>query len=202
MRAFDGQLFAPSNGVGEAPRLFQYPFLRVLTQGRIGVSIFALVTGYVCALKPIRQCRAGKPEDALMSVGKSAFRRIPRLILPTTIITVIIWAMCEMGMFEIAKHADSWWTATSSPTRMPILDSLIYLVSECISTWTRGSNAFDNNQWTMLPLLKGSFLVYAMIVATVYVKPRYRMMISLGLFVYYYICRDGEFSPLLLLSHG
>lgn len=158
------------------------------------MSIFALVTGYVCALKPIRQSRAGRPEDALTSIGKSAFRRVPRLVLPSAIITVIMWAMCEMGMFEIAKHGESWWTATSSPTRKPFLESIKYLIYETVSTWTRGSNAFDNNQWTMLPLLKGSFLVYCMLVATVYVKPRYRMMISLGLFVYYYICRDGKYS--------
>jgi hypothetical protein len=107
--------------------------------------------------------------------------------------------MCEFGMFEIAKHSESWWTATSSPERKPIFDSIASLFYEIISTWANGSNSFDNNQWTMLPLLKGSFLVYCMITATVYVKPRYRMMISLGMFVYYYICRDGK--PLHIAVH-
>jgi peptidoglycan/LPS O-acetylase OafA/YrhL len=196
VRAFDGHLFDAADGPDKPPLLFQLPFFRVLIQGRIGVAIFSLVTGYVCALKPIRQCRAGKPEEALSSIAKSAFRRIPRLVLPTTIATVIIWALCQLGAFEIAHRTDSWWIDNSSPRRNPTFGTAVQgLLFELICTWTRGSNLYDNNQWSLLPLLRGSFTVYAMLVATTYVQPRYRMMVSLSLVVYYYVCRECRFPP-------
>jgi hypothetical protein len=49
-RAFDGDLFLSTSVEGASPRLLQWPYLRILAQGRIGVTIFAFVTGFVCAL--------------------------------------------------------------------------------------------------------------------------------------------------------
>ncbi|TGO81169.1 hypothetical protein BPOR_1302g00010 [Botrytis porri] len=72
-RAFDPDLFLASSGEGIRPRLLQLPILRILPQGRIGVTIFSLVTGYVCALKPIRQCRAGNPTACFNTISRSAF---------------------------------------------------------------------------------------------------------------------------------
>lgn len=73
-------------------------------------------------------------------------------------------------------------------------DALKSLIYNIITTWTRSWNNYDNNQWTLLPLLKGSMLIYTMLFATAYVKPRYRMLVELGLFVYYYVSNDCEFS--------
>lgn len=67
------------------------------------------------------------------------------------------------------------------------------LLSHIITTWTTSWNVYDLNQWTLLPLLKGSMLIYMMMIATAYVKPRYRMMIELAFFVYYYISNDCKF---------
>merc|ERR1712093_268104 len=89
-RAFDEELFKPTSAEGAPPRILQYPIIRILFQGRIGVTIFSLVTGYVCALKPLRQCRAGQQEAMFSGLARSAFRRVPRLILPTTMATTLI----------------------------------------------------------------------------------------------------------------
>jgi hypothetical protein len=67
------------------------------------------------------------------------------------------------------------------------VNSLIYHI---ITTWTKSWNIYDNNQWTLLPLLKGSMTVYMMLVATAYCKTRYRMMIELALVVYFYVGND------------
>lgn len=64
------------------------------------------------------------------------------------------------------------------------------LFSNLISTWVREWNVYEPNQWTLLPLLRGAFLVYMMLFATAFVKPKYRMMVEMGLYVYYYIAND------------
>ncbi|ESZ89506.1 hypothetical protein SBOR_10109 [Sclerotinia borealis F-4128] len=176
-RAFDGDLFLPSSGAGLRPRPLQLPILRIIVQGRIGVTIFSLVTGYVCALKPIRQCRAGNQPACFTSISRSAFRRVPRLVLPTTIATVIIWFLCQFGIYKIAKRCDSWWVEATSPDITPYFgDAVKSLLYHLITTWTRGWNIYDGNQWTLLPLLKGAMLVYIFMLGTAGMKPRYRMM--------------------------
>lgn len=135
--------------------------------------------------------RAGNPEAALSSVAKSAFRRVPRLVLPTSIATLGIWIFCQLGLFTISHRTTSWWVGATSPKRAESFGQAIWdLVYNEIRTWTHGQNMYDGNQWTLWPLLKGSCIVYVALFATVYVRTRYRMMASLGLFVYYYAASD------------
>lgn len=200
-RAFDEDLFKSISkdpyqnlqpGEVVVPRILQYPFLRVLVQGRIGVSIFCLVTGYVCALKPIRQFRAGQMDAAFSGIAKSAFRRTPRLFLPTTIITVISWFMCQFGVFQIANRAEGWWINYSSPNMTPYIGQAIQdLFIGIVTTWTALWNPYDINHWTLQPLLKGAFWVYTFLLLTGYMKPRYRMMTSLILVAYFYASKDA-----------
>lgn len=192
-RAFDLLAFDSTEAEGVRPRFIQWPFVRVFTQGRIGVAIFAMVTGYVCALKPIKLCRQGNQEAAFKSMGKSALRRVPRLILPAAIATILVWFACEMGAFHIAKHCDSWWIRETGPSPASSFGHAIRsVINNVIGTWTYGGNQYDANQWTMLPLLKGSMEVYIFMLATGYIQPRYRMMASMGMWLYYYFANDGE----------
>lgn len=155
------------------------------------MTIFAFVTGYVCALKPIKLCRQGNQEAAFASISKSALRRIPRLVLPAAAATAVSWLMAEMGLYAVAKHQDSWWIDVQSPNRIAYLgEALGNLVYCIVTTWTRAGNDYDNSQWTLLPLLKGSMWVYSFMVATAYVKPRYRIMASFGFWVYFYCASD------------
>ncbi|KAK8139022.1 hypothetical protein PG984_002402 [Apiospora sp. TS-2023a] len=194
-RAFDGDLFLPASADGAKPRILQLPFLRILVQGRIGVSIFAFVTGYVCALKPIKLCRQDNQALAFSSMSKSALRRFPRLIIPTCIATAIIWVMAQFGLFLVAKRSDSWWSGLTAPDQVPYLgEALKSLVYNCITTWTHGHNSYDGNQWTLLPLLKGSLWVYVFMTATAYMQPRYRMMASLSIFSYFWMASDSAFG--------
>lgn len=205
-RAWDGELFGATSEEGASPRLMQLPYLRILIQGRIGVTIFAFVTGYVCALKPIRLCRQGNQEAAFVAISKSALRRIPRLVLPAAAATAVSWLMAEFGLYAVAKHQDSWWIDVQSPNRIAYLgEALANLVYCIVTTWTRSGNDYDNSQWTLLPLLKGSIWVYSFMVATAYVKPRYRIMASFGFWVYFYCASDCKclmMSCLRLLSHS
>lgn len=193
-RAWDNDLFSSTDSEGATPRLLQLPYMRILIQGRIGVTIFAFVTGYVCALKPIKLYRAGNQEAALISISKSSLRRIPRLFLPAAAATVFSFVMCELGLFTIAKNQDSWWVAMSPDPTPWVMTALGRLVYNVVTTWTRSENHYDQNQWTLHPLVRGSIWVYAYIVATAFVKPRWRMAGSVAFWGYFWICGDCEFS--------
>lgn len=195
-RSFDGDLFLPASADGAKPRALQLPFLRILVQGRIGVTIFSFVTGYVCALKPIKLYRQNNQDLAYTSVAKSALRRVPRLVIPCSLATVIIWIMANLGMFLVAKQSDCWWCGKTAPDRQAnAFLSVKHLVQNIISTWTRGQNAYDGNQWTLLPLLKGSMEVYTFIVATSYIQPQFRMVLSLMMYAYFWMAADCMFPP-------
>lgn len=198
-RAFDPGVFLARNDESPTSRVVQYPIIRVFAQGRIGVAIFSLVTGYVCALKPIRQIRAGNPEQCLSTISRSAFRRVPRLVLPTAIVSALIWLMVQCGGFLVSKRWDSRYILDTTRDRAPNLGAAILaLFHGVIDTWTEGgqpyytAGMYDNHQWTLFPLLKGAMLVYMMMVSTAYLKSRHRMVIEAGLFVYYYITKDGR----------
>jgi hypothetical protein len=73
----------------------------------------------------------------------------------------------------------------------PNIGRAIYsLLLELITTWTKGWNNYDHHTWTMLPLLKSSMLVFTFLISTVYCQTRYRMMVALALFVYFYASNE------------
>ncbi|XDG05073.1 hypothetical protein ABKA04_004688 [Annulohypoxylon sp. FPYF3050] len=194
-RAFDGELFLPASHEGAQPRPMQLPFLRILVQGRIGVTIFSFVTGYVCALKPLKLYRQNNQESAFTSIAKSALRRVPRLVIPCAFATFLIWIMANLGMFLVAKQSDCWWCGKTAPDRQATAFlSVKHLIQNIVSTWTRGQNAYDGNQWTLLPLLKGSMEVYIFVIATAYIRPQIRMILSLMMFAYFWIGSDSAFG--------
>ncbi|KAJ5523645.1 hypothetical protein N7513_013189 [Penicillium frequentans] len=186
-RAWDYDLFAPRDDVDLPPRILQWPVFRIPWQGRLGVTIFAFLTGYVCALKPMKQARNGDHLGSFTSVAKSAWRRPPRLIFPATIALIISWVMAQCGAFIAANRSDCWWCRYASPD---LEDSLwkefIRLFENFLGVWTTGYMAYDDHQWALLPLLKASMLVYVMICAVQFVKFRWRLGIYLGMLLYFH----------------
>ena len=61
------------------------------------------------------------------------------------------------------------------------------------TTWLNGANEYDRIQWTLTFLLKGSMMTYLTLFATVYVKPKWRMLICVGL--YYFKWNSGDCEP-------
>ncbi|PGH11832.1 hypothetical protein AJ79_04629 [Helicocarpus griseus UAMH5409] len=186
-RAWAYELFFPQNSEEEPPTLFQLPILRIPWQGRIGVTIFAFLTGYVCALKPLRLSRTGNYQAAFSAISKSAFRRPPRLMLPATIAMVIAWTIAQLGGFTVGNRADAEWIRYASPELSgSLLKELWRLVRTFFSTWTTGYMDYDDHQWALLPLLKGSMIVYVVLVGTMYMQYKYRMMVYAIMYGYWW----------------
>jgi hypothetical protein len=81
--------------------------------------MFSLVTGYVV---PRNQSDNAEPEiqrPHSPPIAKSAFRRVPRLLLPIALATTIIWLFCQFGVFEMRNRIESWWVNYTSPNMTP-----------------------------------------------------------------------------------
>jgi peptidoglycan/LPS O-acetylase OafA/YrhL len=197
-RQFDDPVFDASMGENKPMRWDQWPFMSFAGRGRVGVTIFAFVTGYVCALKPIKLYRAGNQESAFVSISKSAIRRFPRLMLPAAAATVVAWVLAELGLYTVLKHSDNYWLAGLAHDRVGTAGGALYELGwQICKTWVQRENNYDNNQWTMLELLQESYKIYIFLIAVAYLKPRWRMASALLMMLYEWCTKEGK---LLFLS--
>lgn len=196
-RQFDDPVFDAAMGENQPMRWDQWPFMSFAGRGRIGVTIFAFVTGYVCALKPIKLFRAGNQEGAFTSISKSAIRRFPRLMLPAAAATVVAWILAELGLYTVLKHSDNDWLAFLAHDRVGTFSGAIYeLLWQICKTWVQRENNYDNNQWTMLELLQESYTIYIFLIAVAYLKPKWRMASALLMMLYEWVTKEAVFELL------
>ncbi|MCJ1472706.1 hypothetical protein MMC13_001355 [Lambiella insularis] len=190
-RALAPVMLSPAMSETLPPMILQLPFLRVFFMGRASVAIFAILSGYVNALKPIRQTKSGQVDFALSNVAKSAFRRTARFIIPAVLATTLSWFICQFGGYGLTQDVDSAWIRETSPLPSSSFAGALYdLFNNLVTTWTDGGNQYDRIQWTLCYLLRGSMLVYVTIVATAYVQSKYRMLIYTALYLYYWRMGD------------
>jgi peptidoglycan/LPS O-acetylase OafA/YrhL len=108
------ELAPPGNEDGTI-YLIQRPYFRLVGSGHVCVSIFFLLSGFVCSLKPLRLARAMKPEEARTAIAASAFRRVFRLVIPCTIATVISWTLAQFNAYGMAQTVGYDWLHYTSP---------------------------------------------------------------------------------------
>ena len=134
MRAFISNYLSPADEYGGTPHLFQRPYFRIIASGPFWTSIFFILSGYVCAVKPLRLSNSGQVEEARKVIASSAFRRVLRIGLPATLGTCFPWVLCQLGAFEIldVRYWSGWLDATT-PKRLPgIIPPLQNLFRQCV----------------------------------------------------------------------
>lgn len=189
------KLLAPVQSKGGSALVMQWPIVRLLFAGRVSVAMFALIAGYVNAMKPIKLVRAGEIDQALSSIALSAFKRTGRLVLPTSVATFAAWFLTQLGGFEAARHAKQDWIRNISPRPSASwMHAITSLVKNLVTTWTKGANDYDKVQWTITFFLRAAMLTYMTLIATVYVKSKHRLMIMGGLYCYYWCAGDCKSS--------
>lgn len=179
-RAFDYSLFFPRDEAGVPSRILQLPIIRVPAQGRIGVPVFAFLTGFVCALKPLKLSQHySQHGEALEAVARSAFRRPIRLVLPATIATFVSFLCTALGGYRAAASSDSFWVRFDAPIQESTFKlEMSRLLKTWLTTWTTGLNVYDRHQWAMKPLLFGAFQVYIMTAVMVGMRLKFRVIIQ------------------------
>lgn len=186
-------LKAPTQSYHGSSLLLQLPFIRLIYAGRVSIAIFAIIAGYVNAIKPISFMRAQENDRALASLASSAFRRTGRLVLPTSIATVIAWLLTQIGGFEVALHANQPWLRDISPhMSTSVSEALSSLMKNLITTWTTGANDYDKIQWTITFFLQAAWWTYMLLLATIYVKSKYRLLIYGGLYCYFWYAKNRQ----------
>ena len=192
-RSIYDDLGSPKNSQYSFPSLFQLPFFRLVISGRASLSFFFLLTGFVNSLSFLKQTRAGNPDAALAGLAKSSFRRIGRMVLPATAATIVSWALCQMGLFQAARKGEINWFRDISPSPSLSFSQAIWdLMYNIYNTWGSSKNDFDKVQWNLSFLLKGSFIVYTILLMTTYVTPNSRKMVLFSYYVFSWMNGDGK----------
>ena len=166
------------DGFGGPMLLFQRPFFRLIAQGQSYVALFFILMGFVNSLKALKQAQSDKVEDALLTLAKSALNRTARLVLPATSITIIAWVACELGLFEIARLSDAYWLRVYTAKRSANVGQALYDLIQMglLNTWLRGENIYDQPQWALRYLLLGSMTVFLVLLITITMRPKFRLM--------------------------
>ena len=191
-RSLAPHLLSPATSENGPSLLLQRPVIRNFVMGRSSIAIFAVVSGYVNALKPIKLAKAGNTEAALAGIAKSSFRRTGRFVIPSVLATTASWLLCQFGAYKVAKVSDSQWIRDTSPEPSTSFPAALFdLIVNLISTWVTGNNEYDKITWTLTYLLMGSMIVYMTLVATIFMKPRHRMLVCAMLYCYKWLGSDG-----------
>jgi len=171
------------NEDGAESELMQRPILRLVAQGNSWVAVFFILLGYVNSLKCITQSRAGETDAALSTLASSSFRRTGRLVFPAATVTLLTWFACQLGAFQLALASDAYWLRSTSPEPSPTWITAIFdLGHELVYTWFFFSNKYDQPQWALMFLFKGSMLVFMVLLVTVRTTPRFRLLVELVLY--------------------
>jgi hypothetical protein len=163
--------------------------------------MFAFLTGYVCAIKPLRQAKSGNTSAALTTLAKSAFRRPPRLILPSTIALLIAWFFAQIGGFTVSQRCDSGWLRSSSPHDIGTIDEEFWrFFKQFQRNWIENHNDYDDHQWALNPLLQGAFLIYITLIATIFMKTKFRIFTVFVLLCWHWLSYAGFTGMSMTLS--
>jgi peptidoglycan/LPS O-acetylase OafA/YrhL len=117
------------------PRLLQLPILRLYSAGPFWVALFFVLSGYVCAVKPLRLVNVGKIEETRKTIVSSTFRRFLRIGLPATLATVFCWFVCQLGAGRLFSEVEvrCAWATFVVATRTPgIIAPLKNLIKHCV----------------------------------------------------------------------
>ncbi|EEH39894.1 hypothetical protein PAAG_02083 [Paracoccidioides lutzii Pb01] len=189
---FARSLIPPSKGQDGPATLFQRPFFRLIAQGNAFVSIFFVLLGFCNSLRALQLSRAGCIHDALSTLSTSSLRRPSRLVIPAAVVTVGSWLLCQLNFYYLAQRSDAFWLQTTTPVpsaswRQAVAD----LVKELISTWVHGENWYDQPQWALLHLFRGSMVIFTVLLATVNTTIPFRITAELLLYLWSWVSNDS-----------
>jgi peptidoglycan/LPS O-acetylase OafA/YrhL len=195
-----------SNGYGaneSNTNFFQLPGVRIIYSGRGMVATFFVISGYVISYKALRLMRAGHYGALLDSLASSVFRRGMRLYIPTLVCTLINLMICRMGWYrsDVQHHnmvpspeetfmlqLKHWWAIT--------LD-FINPFGDVGARHIFG-NWYDGHLWTIPIEMRGSLVVFIVLVSLAKVRPAVRLLGLAGISLF--ALRMAHWDIFLFLS--
>ena len=145
---------SPADDNDVVPHILQLPFLQLCVVGPCWVSIFFLLSGYMCTIKLLRLLRDVKPDEARRVVASSAFRRTPRLMIPASAITIFSWILTQVGAFAVAQKAESDWIKRTTPPRVSgFIASVASLVRNLVNVPASSRTYYSSSIHGQLPIM-------------------------------------------------
>ena len=189
--AFYPHLHSPTSAYGSAPTILQLPGFRILFTGQLYVSLFFVLSGYTCSLKPLKLVRLGQREEALISLSSSAFLRFWRLAIPAAAATMLSMLLSQIGAYHIAREFGSEWLTRTVPPFFynPIMAILCFL-KNLIWTWTLSHNQYEKTQWSLAQELSGSIVLYAVLLPGIRLIRSWRLLLLAICAIWYF--REGN----------
>lgn len=149
-------IFGTDRG-GIAHAFYATPILNIWMQGHFMVCVFYALSGYALAYATLSRGGTASAISGLV-------RRYPRLAIPTTCATVIAFVMLKLKMLPAHKAAalsHSTWLAGL----WNFTPSLKAAVREgAIGVFGSHGSAYDAPLWTMHSELRGSLIVFAVLI--------------------------------------
>lgn len=166
------------------------------------MALFFILTGFVNSLKPLKQAHSNDAEGVLVGLAQSSVGRVPRLVLPATVITILAWLLCQLGFFELARHSSAWWMQANSLAPSPSwLLAFRDLGSALVTTWLRAENVYDQPQWALSYLLKASMYIFILLSFTTTTRPAFRLACFGLAYIWSWLSADGKTGVRVIMDH-
>ena len=171
----------------------QLPFIRVIHMGRPFVHVFFIISGFVLALKPLRQARAHEYADLHTTLSSSVFRRGLRLYLPCVASTFIsFWFMHNSWGFPPFVQGGFW------PELAHCFHELWVFASQPWN-WDKWQYPpYDGHLWTIPIELTMSLLLFITITGLSRSKTWVRLTMTMA--IIWYTLRCKHWAPSEFLS--
>ncbi|KAH6997907.1 putative acyltransferase [Ilyonectria sp. MPI-CAGE-AT-0026] len=191
-------------------QFMRLPFCRLVYSGGAAVAVFFAISGYVLSYKPIQHIRNGNWHTFSTGLSSMAFRRAIRLYLPPTISTAIIACIMQTGIFERTQAIEN--DRTYFNYNVPFHIQALPSASEEFTRWVDVVTGaffpfswdkyepyqwYDGHLWTIPIEFRGSFYLFAVILATARLQTKYRLLTVAALMYHSYICSRWEFMLFL-----
>ena len=187
----------------DATLLLQLSPLRVLHSGRSSVTIFFVISGYVLTVKTLKNIYCDQKEQAIDSLAGGLFRRLFRLYLPICTATLFILVLVRLEVFQL-DH-----TGIGAPKRLEtLLSQLVHwwiVTCEMIDPFrlVHGrleiySPPYDGHLWTIPVEVKGSLVVFMLLLASIPVKRWIHLLVTSTVVVL--LARAGEMDKALFCA--
>lgn len=174
-----------------------FPGVRLFfTGGHVAVATFFVISGYVLSTKPLSLVHAGDQARLADNLSSQLFRRWLRLYLPlvaTTFLYMLTWHVPFGGLWisgvkkQGSLHDELWWWYAE-------LKNFSFVFNAGGEPWL----SYNFHLWSIPVEMKGSIVVYTLLLALSRCTARARLWCMVGMMFYFmYIC-DGWYCSLFV----
>ena len=162
--------------------LIQLPWIHLIVSGNAMVAIFFVVSGFSLSYSPLKHIRSKDIERFSLSIASSVIRRHLRLLLPCTFLTfslmLLVYTGADNGQIGVPRVP---FSEQFTHWRNDILHLADPLRNINLSDGAEAASDFVAPTWTIPIELRGSMVVYMLLVGCSRLPSKVRITLISGL---------------------